>query len=167
MKVNELIEKVHANFGRYVLGGIPCLPNNDGAFLSFICCLTATEALGGLVNPKGANRDRLGQFVSDYFPEPLRFQAERLWDLRNALVHGYSPGPAYKLTHHEQRAHLTTTADGLPVLNAEDFYAALVFAAKNYFDKLRGDAALQAAFVERLDDAKTSYLDVGSATINP
>jgi hypothetical protein len=51
MSTSDLINKVHANFARIYLGGIPSLLNDDGAFLSFICVLTATEALGGFLNP--------------------------------------------------------------------------------------------------------------------
>src|SRR5712691_2873499 len=124
MSTDDLIKMVHANFSRIYLGGIPSLLNDGGAFLSFICTLTATEALGGFLKPKDKNGPRFKSFVRDYFPDPLAGQADTLWKLRNAEIHGFSPGP-YKLTHHNSQFHLTTDS-GLIVLNAEDFYAALV-----------------------------------------
>jgi hypothetical protein len=66
MNTKELIKHVAANFGRIYLGGIPSLLNDDGAFLSFICSLTAIEALGGFLNPKLGNGPRFKKFVQRY-----------------------------------------------------------------------------------------------------
>ena len=159
MSTNELVKHVAANFSRIYLGGIPSLLNDDGAFLSFICTLTATEALGGFLSPKLGNGPRFKTFVQRYFPDPYPAQADALWILRNAAVHGFSPGP-YKLTHHNSHLHLTQD-EGVTILNAEDFYAALVFAAKGYFDDVDKDASLQAALVERANDPDTGVLTVG------
>lgn len=165
MNTEELINHVQANFGRIYLGGIPSLLNNDGAFLSFICSLTAIEALGGFVSPRLRNGPRFKKFLTRYFPNPYQRQADRLWKLRNAAVHGFSPGP-YKLTHHNSYLHLTTDG-GLTVLNAEDFFATLVIAAKQYFDDVRSDTALQAALLERANDPKTGVLAVGPLAGTP
>ena len=165
MNTKDLINHVAAHFGRIYLGGIPCLLNDDGAFLSFICTLTATEALGGFLNPKLANGPRFRTFVQSYFPDPYPMQAEALWKLRNAAVHGFSPEP-YKLTHHNSHLHLTQDG-GLTILNAEDFYATLVSASKRYFDDVGSRTALQPAFVERANDPKTGLLTVGLLTGTP
>jgi hypothetical protein len=162
MNTEELINHVQANFGRIYLGGIPSLLNDDGAFLSFICSLTATEALGGFVSPKLGNGARFKESVRRYFDNPYPAQVDRLWRLRNAAVHGFSAGP-YKLTHHNSHLHLTTDG-GLTVLNAEDFFATLVVAAGRYFNLVRGDAALQAALLERANDPETGVLVVGTLT---
>ncbi|MCZ6679770.1 MAG: hypothetical protein O7E52_21270 [Candidatus Poribacteria bacterium] len=124
MNTKGLVKVVAANFSRIYLGGIPSLLNDDGAFLSFICTLTATEALGGFLSPKLQNGPRFKTFIQRYFPDPYPAQADALWKLRNAAVHGFSTGP-YKLTHHNSHLHLTQDG-GLMVLNAEDFYATLV-----------------------------------------
>ena len=159
MSTSNLINVVQANFTRIYLGGIPSLLNDDGAFLSFICVLTATEALGGFLNPTLGNGPRFKKFVRSYFGHPYPAQVDALWKLRNAAVHGFSPGP-YKLTHHNGHLHLTV--DGTQtVLNAEDFYAALVIASKSYFDNLRNDAALESAFLQRINDPTTGVLVVG------
>ena len=165
MSTGDLINLVAANFGRIYLGGIPSLLNDDGAFLSFICGLTGTEALGGFLSPKLGNGPRFKTFVQGYFPDPYPAQADELWKLRNAAVHGFSPG-RYKLTHHNSHLHLTSDG-GLTVLNAEDFYATLVGAAKRYFDELRTNPALQAAFEERTKDPETGVLVVAAATGAP
>jgi hypothetical protein len=166
MTTDDIIRTVHANFSRIYLGGIPSLLNDSGgAFLSFICTLTATEALGGFLKPKDGNGPRFKALVHDYFPVPLNGQGETLWKFRNAAVHGFSPGP-YKLTHHNSHVHLTVDG-GQTVLNAEDFYAALVTAAKKYFDALRADPALRAAFEERAQDPSTGVLVVGPMTGKP
>ena len=44
---------------------------------------------------------------------------------------------------------MTQDKDGLTILNAEDFYAALVLAFKRYFDTVKTDPVLQKAFAER------------------
>ena len=165
MNTQELITHVRANFSRIYLGGIPSLLNDDGAFLSFICALTAVEALGGFLKPKAGNGVRFKSFVERYFPDPYPAQSDGLWKLRNAAVHGFSPGP-YTLTHHNGHVHLTQS-DGRTLLNAEDFYATLVAAAQRYFDDLCNDVALQAAFSERTKDPETGVLVVGAARIAP
>ncbi len=165
MNTKELIKHVAANFGRIYLGGIPSLLNDDGAFLSFICSLTAIEALGGFLNPKLGNGPRFKKFVQCYFPDPYPTQVDNLWKFRNAAVHGFSPGP-YKLTHHNSHLHLTQDG-GRAILNAEDFYATLVTASKRFFDNVGNDAVLQTAFEERANAPDTGLLAVGPLTGAP
>lgn len=154
---------VKTNFSRIYLGGIPSLLNDDGAFMSFICCLTAMEALGGFIRPDGRNAVRFKAFVEKYMPEPLRDQATDLWKFRNAAVHGFSPGP-YALTHHSTLVHLSVS-NGRTVLNAEDFYAALVVATKRYFDDVERDEDLQVAFDQRMSDPDTGAMVVAPASV--
>ena len=155
----RLIEHVQANFSRIYLGGIPSLLNDDGAFLSFICVLTGTEALGGFLGPDEGNGRRFKDFVERFFPNSLKAEASDLWKLRNAIVHGFSPQP-YVLTHHNGHLHLARQ-QGTLTLNAEDFYAALVSASRRYFDELRRDRSLQEAFLKRAEDPETGVLVVG------
>lgn len=49
MNVLKSIKQVAGNFSRIYLGGIPSLLNNDGAYLSFICSLSAIESLGRIL----------------------------------------------------------------------------------------------------------------------
>jgi hypothetical protein len=163
--VTALRSHVAAHFGRIYLGGIPSLLNDDGAFLSFICTLTATEALAGFLSPTLPNGPRFKAFVRRYFPEPYPAQAEQLWKFRNTIVHGFSTGP-YKLTHHNSHVHLTQDG-GLTVLNAEDFYATLVLASQRYFNDLAKDSALQEQFVRRSGEPDIGVLVVGELTGTP
>lgn len=100
----------------------------------FICSLSAIEALGGFLSPSLGNGKRFREFVERYFPDPYPSQAGALWKLRNDAVHVFLTGP-YNLMHHSGHLHLTQDKDGLTILNAEDFYAALVLASKRYFDR--------------------------------
>lgn len=159
MSTDELISHVHASYARIYLGGIPSTLNDDAAFLSFICTLTAVEALGGFLNPSERNGARFKSFILNYFPQTYHAHADALWKLRNAAVHGFSPGP-YKLTHHNGHLHMTQDG-GFTVLNAEDFYAALVAASEKYFTKLKEDTTLQASFILRSNDPDTGVLVVG------
>jgi hypothetical protein len=111
----------------------------------------AIESLGAFMKPRGKNRDRFKTCVQSYLPEPLRSQADELWEFRNAMVHAFSPGP-YVLTHFNRNLHLTRHRDGRTVLNAEDFYEAMVKASERYFGALASDAQLQFAFIQRLGD---------------
>jgi len=158
MNIDELIEYVQAWFSRIYLGGIPSLLNDDGAFLSFICCLTGLEALGGFLRPKANTGERFKAFVGEYMEDPFPSQTENLWKLRNAIVHAFSPRPCV-LTHHNSHLHLSESENGV-VLNAEDFYAALVAASNKYFKHVHRDPKLQKAFQNRADDPDAGVLFV-------
>ena len=165
MGQQDLITLVETNYSRIYIGGIPLMLNDDGAFLSFICSLTAMEALGGFLEPKLKNCPRFKEFAKRYFPKQYASLIDSLWKLRNAAVHGFSPGP-FKLTHHNSGFHLTTDA-GQTILNAEDFFADLVVASKKYFVDLRANTQLQQNFEDRANDPDTGVLVVGPAKGTP
>jgi hypothetical protein len=148
-------------FDSIYIAGIPRLLNDDGAFLSFITVVTATEALAGLCAPSKKTGERFQEFVARYFPAEYRPFTERLWDLRNAVVHCFHPGP-FALTHHASWAHLKPQGD-TTVLNAEDFYAALLIASKQYFAALEASAELQASFLKRISSSDGGAMQVLSA----
>ena len=150
----DLVEQImdyRRHFDSIYVAGIPNLLNDDGAFLSFLTVLTGTEALAGLFAPGKGNGERFKEFVARYYPAALRGQAEKLWELRNAIVHAFHPGP-YVLTHHASWAHLELQ-NGMVVLNAQDFYAALLGASHAYFAELLVSPDLQASFVKRISDS--------------
>lgn len=152
MQAINPISSYRAHFDSIYIAGVPCLLNDDGAFLSFITVLTATEALAGLFQPELDNGPRFKAFVAEYFPPPLHAEADTLWKFRNSMVHAFNPGP-YALTHHASRNHLSTD-HGPKVLNAEDFYAALVTSSQRYFADLTSRTDLQERFAKRLSDGK-------------
>jgi hypothetical protein len=59
-----------------------------------------------------------------------------------------------------------TKFEGRLILNAEDFFAALGFAAKSYFDELRGNANLQAEFLTKVGDPTDGVLTVVQVIAN-
>lgn len=158
------IAAVVAWFSRIYLGGIPQLVRDETAFLSFVCMLAGTEALAGFHHPEGSgaqeNGKRFRNFVSLYFPAEFKPLAAKLWQFRNGMAHGFSPRQ-FALTHHNSQIHLRTTSDGAAVLNAEDFFAAFLFAAQRYFTELATSAELQAKFLARLDSPSGGSISVG------
>lgn len=149
--VHPEITDYRVHFDAIYVGGIPNLLNDDGAFLSFLAVLTATEALAGLYAPRLGPGERFREFVIRFFPVGLNQDAQKLWQFRNAMIHSFNPGP-YGLTHHNSRSHLAAP-HGLTMLNAEDFYAAMLTASQGYFATLASDPELQACFLERIQDA--------------
>jgi hypothetical protein len=161
--LDQLIAEVRSEFDRVYLGGIPGLLTDDGAFLSFVATTTGTEALAGFFAPQLGNGDRFRAFVSRFYPAELRGHATALWELRNAIVHAFHPGP-FGLTHHNSRFHLTKTPSGQLILNAEDFYAALVSAARSYFAALASQQDLQTHFLQRVQNPSGGYLQVAAVS---
>ena len=151
------IEHTIALFSTIYLGGIPPTITNDSSFLAFINVLAATEALAGFryantIQGKARNGKRFKAFIAQYFPEPYKSWTDRLWTFRCRMVHSFSV-TGFVLIHHHSEVHLKTdAATGNPVLNAEDFYAALLSAAQSYFADVRSNADLRAIFLQRLDD---------------
>jgi len=165
VSIADQIADYRRHFDSIYVAGIPNLLNDDGAFLSFLNVLTGTEALAGLLAPTKSPGERFREFVGRYYPAELRAQAERLWDLRNAMVHSFHPGP-FALTHHASWAHLQVQDDKV-VLNAQDFYAALLNASHGYFAELSASPALQACFLKRISDANGGAPQVLVAQATP
>lgn len=148
-------------FDSIYIAGIPRLLNDDGAFLSFITVVTGTEALAGLWAPSKQNGERFRGFVAGFYPSEYEPFVETLWELRNAVVHCFHPGP-FALTHHASWAHLKKQGDAI-VLNAEDFYAALLAASRRYFEALEGSLELQQSFLRRVASSNGGAMQVLSA----
>jgi hypothetical protein len=144
------------------IGGIPRLLDESGAFLAFLTMLAAIDALGGLWNPTAGTGERFKGFVQAYFPPNFVAFANELWRFRNLMVHASNPGP-FALVCNQSRLHLTRHGQAI-VLNAQDFYAALVVASQEYFRTLTSDDALKSNFRRRIaeDDggAPESYIGV-------
>lgn len=157
------IADYRVHFDSIYVAGVPRLLCDEGVFLSFLVVLSATDALAGLYAPSKGTGERFKAFVERYFPEELKLESERLWQFRNAMVHSFNPGP-YGLTHHASRAHLTNTL-GVPTLNAEDFYAALLTASRHYFSELAASPELQDSFMRRVKATDGGAPQMGTAEI--
>ena len=138
------------HFDKYYLGAIPRLLNEEGMFLAFISILTAIECLAGLYMPSKDAGDRFRAFLKTYFTEPYHSLAGDIWRFRNLMVHAFNPMP-FSIGCHQSRVHLVAI-DGTRYLNAEDFYADLVSAARKYFYSIYQEPALQEAFAKRVSD---------------
>lgn len=151
MTQRHLASPVHAlraNFTRIYLAAIPKLLNREGCFLAFASCLAAVDALGSFGDFEHGNGDRFRKFVKEYFDEPYKPLAAPLWELRNAAIHSFST-ERFALTVNACHLHLSTR-ERRTVLNAEDFYAALVCAAGRFFNRLENDGTLQRRLEDRL-----------------
>ena len=146
------IDSYRVYFDTMYVGGIPRLLNEDGAYLSFLAIVSATDALSGLFAPSKVAGERFRAFVETYFPEDHRPHAARLWELRNLIVHSFNPGPYFSLSYHTSRQHLKSPV-GQVILNAEDLFAALLMASRAYFDALLLDPILQDNFKKRVGAA--------------
>jgi hypothetical protein len=154
------LESIRGWFNRIYIGGVPLLINDETAFLSFICSLTAIEALAGYRYPKGGPGKRFSQFIKDYFEPEYAEHSKNLWSFRNGMIHGFSPR-MYAVTHHNSHLHLTRTPKGTPLLNAEDFYSALLVAARRYFADLFESKELQNHMRTRLQSGGGGGIGVG------
>jgi len=158
--VVDEIENSHRRFSEIFLAGIPGLLNDDGAYLSFICVFAGIEALAGYrysdVKGKG---DRFRSFVTEYFEARYGPLANQIWDLRNSMIHCFSP-KHFALCHHQSHLHFTDQPPFLKVLNAEDVYAAFVQASEKYFQQLKSDSRIQTLFHKRLTDPEGGGLYV-------
>lgn len=149
-------------FSRIYLGGIPSLITDESFFLSFVCVLAGTEALAHYRYPEVAgNGDRFRSFVEGYFPAMYHPHASDLWNFRNALVHAFSTGK-FALTQHRSDLHLQTDSGDFIYLNAEDFYAALLVAAQQYFKEVRSQPQLQGKLVTALEKEKGGAIQIFS-----
>ena len=158
------IETARHWFQRIYLGGIPQMIRDETAFLSFICTLSAIEALAGYRYPATGDTARPGarfqRFVSDYFGQEYSALASDLWNFRNGMIHGFCPR-RFALTHYQSHRHLQTSSDSTTFLNAEDFYAALVQASGAFFQELEGSTELQENFLARLNSSQGGGIAVG------
>jgi hypothetical protein len=159
-----LVDGYQVHFDQVYVAGIPNLLNDSGAFLSFLAVLSATEALAGLYAPSGKPGERFKEFVRRFYPSELASRADDLWAFRNAMVHSFNPGPLL-LTHNNSRSHLSTV-HGPVMLNAQDFYAALLFAYRGYFAALVQDQDLLAKFITRISSKDGGAMQTVTVTKN-
>ncbi len=166
MPQDDPIEQTLLWFSRIYLGGIPPIITDDSAFLSFICVLTAVEALAGYRysnnNKKG---ERFKQFILDYFPPDYAALRNDLWKFRNSVIHAFSPA-RFALTHHHSERHFQSDSNNVLTLNAEDFYGALLTAAQKYIAQVRIDAALRELLLARLKSSDGGGISVGPINLS-
>jgi hypothetical protein len=155
------IQNFDANFRRMFIVGIPCLLNDAGAYLSFGCCCSAIEAAAGYRYPdEPKNGAKFKRFLVDYMPSSYHALADQFWDLRNSLIHGFSP-KHFALCHWQPQRHFSDEPPYVKVLNAESFFDDVRAATENYLSALHTDSTLQALFGKHLSAGKGGGLYVG------
>jgi hypothetical protein len=105
--------------------------------------------------------DRFKRFILEYFPDSYGKYATDLWKFRNSVVHAFTTAK-FALTHHHSEVHFKTVSGGAVILNAEDLYGALLWAAQKYIAELRTDPGLQSLMSARLTSP-----DGGGITVGP
>ena len=146
--LSEAAVEFRRHFDQYFLGVIPRLLNEEGMFLAFVSTLTAIESLASACAPDSGAGERFRAFVATYFPPTYAPIADQLWQFRNRMIHSFNPG-AFLIVCHQSRMHLAE-ASGARMLNAEDFYADMLSAARQYFLALYSDQELQRRFAKRI-----------------
>jgi hypothetical protein len=155
MKIfNPRINQAIYLFNEIYIDGIPLLVHEKSAFLSFILVITAIEALSGYRYGKGNLEHRFTSFIEEYFPKEYKMHSDNLWKFRKKMVHAFSTS-SFALIHNHPHLHFSKTPDGRTILNADDFYKALKYAAEKYFKDLYKNNSIQATMIKRLDDEYT------------
>ncbi|HCK83748.1 MAG TPA: hypothetical protein DHW63_04300 [Hyphomonadaceae bacterium] len=134
------------------LRGIPfLLRQNDTAFLSFLCVVSATDALSGYRYEGEANR--MPDFVRTYFPDKYKEHAENLYLFRCRMLHNFSPAH-FSVVHAMPELHLQHSSVGDTVLDDGTFFSDMSIAAEKYFEEMEASAELQAIMLCRLQNAQ-------------
>ena len=161
MSLADEISNFVTNYRATFLKGIPHLLNDDGAYLSFGCMFSGVEALAGYCYPdQKQNGLKFKAWLLDYFPVQYHALASDLWDLRNSVIHGFSP-KHFALCHGQPQEHLTDKPPYVKVLDATALFADFQVAVEQYLARLSSDTQLQSAFEKHLIAGKGGGLYVG------
>lgn len=160
MALADEIANFASNFRLIFFRGIPRLLNDDGAYLSFGCVFTGTEALAGYRYPGERHYGvKFKAFLREYFEPQYHPFADELWELRNSVVHGFSPRH-FALCHGQPEAHFTDHPPFLKVLNADSLFRDFQTAAERYLAALTSDQTIQAFFEKQIRSKKGGGLYV-------
>jgi hypothetical protein len=160
MALADEIANFASNFRQIFFLGIPLLLNDDGAYLSFGCTFTGTEALAGYRYPREKYYGvKFKAFLLEYFDPRYHPFADELWELRNSVVHGFSP-KHFALCHGQPEAHFTDRPHYVKVLNADSLFRDFQTAAERYLAALASDRTLQAIFEKHIRSKKGGGLYV-------
>jgi hypothetical protein len=150
MAMTPHIQAAIRGFNDVILGGVPLLlKQNETAFLSFMCSVTAIDALSGYRYTTDKSGDRFKDFIKEYFPMPYAPHAEKLYLFRCRILHNFSPA-YFTLTHANSSAHLKKSAINDTVLSDADFFADVAKAAAKFFGEVQTDVSRQDAMNARL-----------------
>jgi hypothetical protein len=150
MAMTPQIEAATRGFTDIILGGVPILlRQNDTAFLSFVCCVAAIDALAGYRYATDKVGERFEDFIREYFPPTYSPHAPSLYKLRCRLLHNFSPA-YFTLAHASSSVHLQPSRIGDTVLSDDVFFSDMKRAALKFFDEVQKDVTRQDAMNARL-----------------
>lgn len=143
---------------------------NTDPLVAFIYMSCAIDYLAGFWHGRKNRTDQQDykEVVDKYFPlnndGSKRYDANALYeDLRCDLVHNFTVGKTYVLTHGESEKHLKKTDTRQTVLNAESFEADLRRSKENYFRAINFEPELCLAAIERY---RRGMIDVIRVTLD-
>jgi hypothetical protein len=150
MAITYSIQSAIRGFNDIILGGVPLLlRQNETAFLSFMCCVAAIDALSGYRYREGEN-GRFSRFVREYFPPEYAPHAELLYLFRCRILHNFTPAH-FRVCHASPYDHLRDNGDGLS-LDDGTLFADLKKAAEKFFAEVATDEERQEVMNARLAD---------------
>jgi len=137
-------------FKEIIIDGVPILlQQNETAFLSFMCCVAAIDALAGYRYETNKVGERFETFIKEYFPASYTSHAANLYKLRCRLLHNFSPAH-FTLAHAKSAMHFQQSGIGDPILSDDVFFSDLREAALKFFDEVQKDTKRQDAMNARL-----------------
>ena len=150
MAMTPQIQAAVQGFNKIILGGVPILlRQHETAFLSFMCCVAAIDALAGYRYTTDNVGDRFKDFIKEYFPAAYASHAEKLYLLRCRVLHNFSPA-YFTLTHARPADHLRKSQIDDTVLSDEVFFEDLATAPQKFFDEVQSDIGRQDVMNARL-----------------
>jgi hypothetical protein len=150
MTMTPQIQAALRGFNDIILGGVPILlRQNKTAFLSFMCCVAAIDALAGYRYETDGVGERFQDFIRDYFPGSYKSHAKNLYELRCRLLHNFSPA-YFTLVHDLHAKHLKPSPIGDTILSDDAFFSDLKEAALKFFDEVQKDVDRQNTMNARL-----------------
>ena len=156
------IQAAIRGFNDIILDGVPLLLKQEQtAFLSFMCCVAAIDALAGYRYKTDKVSDRFKDFIKEYFPVSYTPLADKLYLLRCRILHNFSPA-YFTLIHANPTAHLQKSSIGDTILNDEDFFSDMAKATAKFFSEVQTDALRQDTMNARLlnvDKGGTIYFE--------
>jgi hypothetical protein len=150
MAMTPHIQAAIRGFNDIIIGGVPfLLRQNETAFLSFICSVSAIDALSGYRYDTDNVGERFQDFIKEYFAALYAPHAENLYLFRCRILHNFSPA-YFALTHANPSAHLQKDPSGDTILSDDAFFADLENAAVKFFGEVQSDADRQDVMNARL-----------------
>lgn len=150
MPMTPQIEAAIRGFTDIVLGGVPVLlRQNETAFLSFMCSVSAIDALAAYRYKTDKVGVRFEDFLKEYFPPTYTPHAGNLYKLRCRLLHNFSPA-YFTLAHASPAEHLKQSKIGDTVLSDDAFFVDLKKAALKFFEEVRTESGRQDIMNARL-----------------